>query len=131
MVIRSSVEHLGVEIGAGVVDEAIEEIGHQFRLQIAHQPDPDQVFINERWAAAQIDRADSQRLIHGQHKITGAIDAFAIAQCFGKELPDDNADVFDRVMLIDIQIAFGLDFQVEGSVLREELEHVVEEANAG
>ena len=34
-------------------------------------------------------------------------------------------------MLIDIQIARGLQLQIEAAVLGEQLQHVIEEANAG
>ena len=38
VVIRAAVQNLRVQVGAGVIHEAAEEIFHQFGLQIAHQP---------------------------------------------------------------------------------------------
>ena len=49
----------------------------------------------------------------------------------GEEISEDDADVFDGVMLIYIQIAFAGEFEIEAAMLGEELEHVIEEANAG
>ncbi|MGB9466865.1 MAG: hypothetical protein WBR10_17290, partial [Candidatus Acidiferrum sp.] len=40
------------------------------------------------------------------------------------------SDVFDSVVLIDVEISFRSDFQIEGAVPREEIEHVVKKANA-
>ena len=48
-----------------------------------------------------------------------------------QRLAEGDADVFDRVMLIDVQIALGLDRQIERRVLGQQREHVVEEADAG
>ena len=42
-----------------------------------------------------------------------------------------DAGVFDGVVLIDVEIAFGFDVQIESAVARDEIEHVVEEADAG
>jgi hypothetical protein len=40
-------------------------------------------------------------------------------------------DVFGGVVLIDMQIALGLDRQVDPRVARQKIEHVVEKADAG
>jgi hypothetical protein len=39
--------------------------------------------------------------------------------------------ILDGVMLIDVEIAVSLDREVERAMAREELEHVIEEADAG
>ena len=50
---------------------------------------------------------------------------------FRKQLAHNDADVFNGVVLIHIQIAIGLQLQVEAAMFREQLQHVVEEANSG
>ena len=40
-------------------------------------------------------------------------------------------DVFDRVVLIDVQIALGANRQIDRRVLGEQRQHVVEKADAG
>ena len=40
-----------------------------------------------------------------------------------------HCDIFDRAMLIYMQIALGLDLQVEESMAREAFQHVIEERN--
>ena len=42
-----------------------------------------------------------------------------------------DAEILHGVMLIDVEIALGLDAQVEAAVAREELQHVIEEPDAG
>ena len=46
-------------------------------------------------------------------------------------LAERDADVLDGVMRVHVEIACGRNRQVESAVTREELEHVVEEADAG
>jgi hypothetical protein len=46
-------------------------------------------------------------------------------------LAERDADVLDRVVLVDVEVARGVQRQVEAAVPREQLEHVVEEADAG
>ena len=48
-----------------------------------------------------------------------------------QRLAESDADVFDRVVLIDVQIALGLHVQIDRRVLRQQREHVIEEADAG
>ena len=55
VMVGAAVQHLGVQVGAGVIDEAAEEIFDQFGLQIAHQAHLDQVFVDQRGASAEID----------------------------------------------------------------------------
>ncbi len=48
-----------------------------------------------------------------------------------QRLAEGDADVFDRVVLIDVQIALGLHVQIDRRVLGQQREHVIEEADAG
>ena len=48
-----------------------------------------------------------------------------------EQLAEHDAHVFDGVVLIHVEIAVGLQRQVEAAVLGEQLQHVVEEADAG
>jgi len=48
-----------------------------------------------------------------------------------ERLPERDADVFDRVMRVDMQIALGRDLEIEHAVARDLVEHVVEERHAG
>ena len=50
---------------------------------------------------------------------------------FAEQLAQHDADVFDGVVLVHVEIAFGVQLQVEAAMLGEQLQHVVEEADAG
>ena len=53
------------------------------------------------------------------------------AERLRERLAERDADVLDGVVLIDVEVAVGLQLQVEGAVPREQLQHVVEEPDAG
>ena len=42
-----------------------------------------------------------------------------------------NSDVFHGVVLVHIEIALGSQVEIESAVMREEFQHVIEEADAG
>src|SRR5208283_4981248 len=58
-------------------------------------------------------------------------DPRTVAQRVAKRPSDHDSHVFDRVMVIYMQIATGGDLQIEESVARKALEHVIEERHAG
>ena len=101
------------------------------RLQVADQPHLHlQVHLGVR-PAAEIDGHDGQRLVHRHHEVAGAVDALAVAERLQHGFAEHDADVLDGVVLIDVEVAVGLQRQVEAAVPGEQLQHVVEEADAG
>ena len=101
------------------------------RLQVAHQPDPHQVFVDQRRTPAQVHGHHRQGLVHGHHEVAGAVDALAVPQRLGEQLAEHDAGVLHGVMLVHVQIALGAQFQVEAAVFGEQLQHVIEETDAG
>ena len=57
--------------------------------------------------------------------------AFLVAPRLGQCLADGDADVFDGVMCVDMQIALRFDREVDHAVPRDLVQHVVEETDAG
>ena len=80
VVIRSAVHYLRVQISSGVIDEAAEEIFEQFSLQIADVNHVNLLIVDQRRPAAEIDRDNGKRFVHGLHKITSAVNAAAVAE---------------------------------------------------
>ena len=60
-----------------------------------------------------------------------AADARLVAQGLAQGLAEADADVLDRVVLVDVQVALGVDRQIDRRVLGQQRQHVVEEADAG
>ncbi len=60
-----------------------------------------------------------------------AANSLFVAERLGQCLSNGDADVFDRVMGINVQIALRLDVQVDHPVPGHLLEHVVKERHTG
>ena len=54
-----------------------------------------------------------------------------VAERLREELAEHDAHVFDGVVLVHVEIALRLQLEVEAAVLGEQLQHVVEKADAG
>src|SRR5687767_4488271 len=131
VVAGSAVEHLHVDVAAHALCEAFEEVLHQLGLEVA-DPGHLQMQIDDGMRpAAEIDGSDRQGFVHRHDEIPGAVDAPPRAERRRHRFTERDADVFDRVMLIDVEIAGNLQRQVEGAVTRHELQHVVEKPDAG
>ena len=54
-----------------------------------------------------------------------------IAERLLHRLPERDSDVLGGVMLINVQVALGLDGKVNAGMTRQQLEHVIEKTNPG
>ena len=82
-------------------------------------------------APGDVDRALAERLVHRHHGVAVAADPGAVAERLVERLAERDADVLDRVVGAGLEVALGLDREPEAAVAAEQLEHVVEEADAG
>jgi len=119
-----------MDIATGASREAFEEVVNEIGLQIADQSHLHFCIDNCGRPAAEIDGDRAEGFVHRHQKISGSQDAFLRSERFIDHLAKRNADVLHRVVLIDIQIAFGRELKIEAAVMSEEFEHVIEEANS-
>ncbi len=101
---RAAVQHLHVDVGFRALGEPLEEVLDELCLQIADAADLEPQIDDCVHAAAQIDRRHGQRFVHRHHEVAGAVDAPAVAERRRDRLAERDPDVFDRVMLIDVEI---------------------------
>src|SRR5260221_210579 len=59
-----------------------------------------------------------------------AADAAFVADRLDERLADGDGDVLDRVVRVDVEVALGLDLEIEHAVARDLVEHVLQEGNA-
>src|SRR5208337_200769 len=81
-------------------------------------------------AATKIDSGRSKGFVHGHQEITGAENAFFIAEGGVDGFAEGNAHVLDSVVLVHMQVALGGEAEIKAAVTRDEVEHVIEEGNA-
>src|SRR5208283_3247 len=78
---------------------------------------------------AEIYNRRTDRLVERHRRFAKALDSSPIAQRLSKRTAQHHSYVFDGVMVIYVQIARGLDLQVEESMARETFQHVIEKRN--
>src|SRR5258708_6762098 len=115
-----------VQVHPDFISQRFHEIVHQLSLEVADPLLADRDVVSEVRAPADIDNRGTDGLVKRHGGLAEALDSSAITERLSKRSAHDHPNVFDRVMVIDMQIATGLDLQVEESVAREALEHVVE-----
>ena len=88
--------------------------------------------VDEERAAREVERDLHERFVERARarSRTGARRALSPSASLQRGAEHD-ADVFDGVVQVDLEVARGLDREVEAAVLAELLEHVVEERDAG
>jgi len=79
--------------------------------------------------AAVVDRGRRQSFVHWHEKITGTQDAPSAAERCVDRFTECNSNIFDRVMLIHVEVARCSEPQVETTVTRHQFKHVIEEKN--
>ena len=99
--------------------EPLEEIVNELGLEIANLDDGDFEIHHRVRPTTQIDRRHCQRLVHGHHEVAGAIDALSTAQCLRDRFTERDPEIFNRMVLIDVQIAICCDGQVECAMPRD------------
>ena len=81
--------------------------------------------------AADVDDRRGDRFVHRHGAVAEAADARTIAQCLRERGPEDERDVLDGVVLVDLEVAVGLDREIEQPVVRERAQEVVVEPDPG
>ena len=86
---------------------------------------------DEERPARNVDRDAGQRLVHRQMHVGVAGDALHVAERLLDRLAERDADILGGVVVVDVQVALGLDRHVDQGMARQLVEHVVEKADAG
>jgi len=81
--------------------------------------------------AREIHHHAAQGFIQRHIGVAIAAQSLFVAHGLGHRLAQRDAHVLDRVVSIDVQIAIGLDVQVDQTMAGDLIEHVVKKANAG
>ncbi len=129
--IAAAVHDFDVHIGSGSSSKSFEEVSHEFGLKITDYGNVHLVIDDVGDSAREIDGRHGQGLIHGHDEISCSQDAFLISERFCKGFAEGDSDVFNGVVLVDVEITHTLELKVEAAVTSEQFEHVIKEANSG
>ena len=78
---------------------------NELGLQVADAGDPDLQIDDGVRPPAEIDGGDRERFVHRHDEIPGAVDAASVAERLRDRLAERDAEILDRVMLVDVEIA--------------------------
>ena len=131
MVIVCPVQHLDMQRDAGVHGERLEPLLHQLGVEGADLVAAELGLEHQERPARHVDGDARQRLVHRHMHVGIAGDALHVAERLLHRLAERDADVLGGVVVVDVQVALGLDRDVDARVPRQQIEHVVEEADAG
>src|SRR5215813_2564731 len=87
-------------------------------------------FIDQVRTARQIDHGAGQRLVHRRMRRAETNNAFFVSKRLGERAAQTDRRVLDRMVVINLQVAFASDFEIEQPVAREQFKHVVEKRDA-
>src|SRR6476659_2135567 len=131
MVAVLAIERFNMQRDAGMLGEGLEPFAEQLGVHLPDLRAGEIDLPHEVGAPRDVDRDAGERLVHGQIGKAVAGDALLVAKRLCHRLAEHDAAVLGGVVLIDMQVAFGLQEDVDHRMARELLDHVIEEADAG
>src|SRR5258705_6521552 len=131
VVIVRAIERLDMQRDAGIHREGVKPLLDQLGIEGADLVARELGAEHQEGAAQYVDRDAGEGLVHRRLGVGIAGDAPHVAERLLDRLAERDADVLGGVMVVDMQVALGLDRDVDARMARQEVEHMVEEADAG
>lgn len=114
-----------------VIDKSLKKFVHQIDIEFADSRPRELDREDQPRASGNVEHDARQRFIERNISMTVAAYAFLVGDGARESLAKSNADVLDRMVRIDAQVPFGVDFKAKLPVTRDLLEHVIKEGHAG
>ena len=89
------------------------------------------VLEDEERPPRHVERDPGQGFVHRQQAVGVAGQAALVAERLGQRLAQGDADVLDRVVIVDVAVALGPNGEVDEGMTRQLIEHMIEKADAG
>src|SRR5438093_129763 len=121
-----AVVHDHVQGELGVDSKGAEELLQEVEVEVRHATSRHRDAEDEERAPRQVHGRRDERLVHRDETGAVAHDALLVAERQTERLPEHDADVLDRMVLVHLDVALCLDGEVHEAVLRPGLEHVAE-----
>src|SRR5260370_14688913 len=119
-----AVERLDVQREPGVAGESLEELAHKLSVEGANPLGREFGPKDQERPARHVEGDAGQRLVHRQQTIGIAGEPSLVAERFAERLAEGDADVLDRVMIVDVTVALGADDEINEGMARELVEHM-------
>ena len=121
---------LDIEVHQGCVREALEEMEEHLCGHVAYTFAMELGLPDEPGASAEVEGDMGMTVVHGQGE-TVALNASLGTQCFVDTLTQGEGCILDGMVLVNVEVALGMNEQVHLSVACYLFEHVVKESQTG
>lgn len=127
----SAISKIYVKCNTRIYRQCLHEFFRQLDVE-SPQTSLGQVCVkNEKGPAAEIHRNLGQCLIHGNNRMPIAPDSFGCAHSLEKGFAKAYAHIFYGMVGVNMEVADGLDVQIEQPVAGQVIQHMIEETNTG
>lgn len=122
---------IDVQRHARMIDQTMEKLREQINIELTdHRPRKIAMHLQAR-TSGEINHHPRQRLVKRHIAMSVASQPLLVAPGLGQGLAERDADIFHRMMGIDVQIAFGVDIQINQTMTRDLIKHVIKKGNTG
>ena len=106
-----------------------EELTDALSRQITDLLSNERHIVSEYSAPTKIQSYQDKRFIHRHMNAAVPLDRVRLVECLAESFAKDDSNVLDRVMIIDVKVAFRTDPHIYLTVKGKLGEHVVKETN--
>ncbi len=131
MVVVEAVQGLDVQCRMRLHGEGLEELSDEFGVEGADLRPVEGRPEHQKGAAGEVERHAGQRLVHRQVHIGVAGDAALVAERLPHRLTERKACILHGMVIVDLEVALGVDPEIDQGVTTDLVEHMIEEADAG
>src|SRR5690606_37246620 len=121
---------IDVQRHLGMIDEALEEFVNKIDIEFTDTRPRELDIEFQSGAAGKIEHDPGKGLVQRYIGMAVAAYALLVADRLGECLAQRDADVLDRVMSIDMQVALGGDADIHHAMPRDLIQHVIEETES-
>src|SRR5439155_27141316 len=114
-----------------VIGEALEEFVHQIDVKRSDQRARERHMPLEPGPPREIDDDARERFVERNVGVAIAPNARLVAKCLLDRSAERDADILDRVMRVDVQVAVRANVEIDQAVAPDLIEHVIEKRHAG
>jgi len=126
-----SVGDIDVEAEATVSCETAEHFLEALDVEVSDLVGAVADVVNAAAAAGDIHGNIGQGLFHRDGAVSVAGDSLFISERFQQALSDAYTDIFGGVVCVNVEVAFGPEFEVEFPMFAEVCKHMVEKTHTG
>ena len=124
---RTTVEDLQVHVRTRTLCESFEEILKQLGLKVTDESKAELKVHYRVRPPTEVDCCYPEGFIHRHHKVARTIDPAARADRLRHRLAERDSYVLYRVVLVDVEVAHGINMQIKPTMPGRQLKHVVKE----